>query len=253
LQANFTSAPQALRTRPGDGKMIGSIPASYRKWALAALFCLTGVFTAADVAQAQTDQGPVVDFNLFSAKNLVVGSTIKVDAEFAEKHDMDVPAPFSVIIPTSEDFFTAARFGPRGDAYMKISFATNEKQLIDNLRFVTMTVPLVEAEERLKLTAKMLAGQGLATAVRGYGNAQRKGIRRIRIGKYDAVEVVGSYTDSELGLMFVRLVGIPNPNSKFSIFAVINVVAGQTKIESADDLSSKTRSGRSLTTFRYLN
>ena len=172
--------------------------------------------------------------------------------EFAEKYDMDVPAPFSVIIPTSEDFYTAAKFGPRGDAYMKISFATGDRQLIDNLRLVTMSVPLAESVERLKLTAQMLAEQGFAMAVRGYDNPQSKGIRQIRIGKYDAVEVIGTYTDPELGLMYVRLVGIPNPDNPSSVFAVANVVAGRTEIGNAEDLTSKTRSGRALTTFRYL-
>jgi hypothetical protein len=231
--------------------MIRSNPASFRRWALAALICLSGAIAAIDVVQAQTDQGPVVDFNLFSVKNMVVGSTIKVDAAFAEKHDMDVPAPFSVIIPTSEDFFTAARFGPRGDAYIKISFATNDKQLIDNMRLVTMTFPLVETEARLKLIAKLLGEQAFAMAVRGYDNPQRKGMRKLKIGRYDAVEVIGTYSDPRLGPMYVRLVGIPNPNSRFSVYTVSNIVARRTKVESADDLTSKTRSGRSLTTFQY--
>jgi hypothetical protein len=223
------------------------------------LFLFTAL-AANNPVRAQSETPPVeepdepsVDFSLFSVRNPVVGKRVSVDAAFAEKHGMDVPAPFSVIIPASHDFLTVAAFGPGGDTYMKISFATPDRQLIDNLRIVSMTAPLGEPENRLNMTAGLLAEQGFDLAVQGFADAERHTVRKIRVGRYDAVEVIGTYTDPALGPMFVRLVGIPNPESRFSVFAITNVVAQRTKIADGDDLTEKTRSGRALTTFRYLD
>ncbi|MDP6708647.1 MAG: hypothetical protein QF893_20065, partial [Alphaproteobacteria bacterium] len=105
----------------------------------------------------------------------------------------------------------------------------------------------------LKMVANLLGKQGFAMVVKPYKSPKRDGVRKIKVGPYVAVEVYGRYVDPKHGVMYARLVGIPNPKSEHGIFMVANIASARLPLENPDELATKTRSGAALTTFRYLD
>ena len=92
---------------------------------------------------AAEDKKPSVNFDLLSVEGLWVGKTLTIDQAFAEEHGMPVPAPFSFVVPLSptKDYLVFVDPAPKpGDAWIKINFATSDRQLIENIQFVHMTV-----------------------------------------------------------------------------------------------------------------
>ena len=68
---------------------------------------------------------------------------------------------------------------------------------------------------------------------------------------YDAVEVLGIYTDPDFGKMYLRIVGILNPDSEDTVFAIANVASEQMSLPTPDDFD-KTRGGYVLSKFEFL-
>ncbi len=217
----------------------------------AAVVALTLFCVAAGPVRAQ-DNTPSVTFNLFSLEGLVVGDTYSIDGAFSEKNGVPVPAPFRFLVPR-EDNVTPLFTLPdaSGGLMIKVNFTTEDRQLIENLLFVNMRLPMVEREERLTILARLLANDGYKQAVSDYPQNEYIGARETKVGDYDGVEVVGKYIDPQLGLMYLRLVGIPNPNGVESVFAISNIVASRVQLESVGDLA-RTRSGTALRHFEYL-
>jgi hypothetical protein len=210
------------------------------------------MLSAGNAVSPAQENSASVTFNLFSLEGLVIGNTYSIDADFGEEYGITVPAPFRFLVP-KEDDVTPYFETPDGTdgMFLKISFATEDRQLIENLRFVRMTLPLGDRADRLTVLARLLANDGFNQAVSGYSENEYMGAREVKVGDYDAVEVIGKYIDPQLGLMYVRLVGIPNPDADASVFAVANIVASRFELESVDDLA-RTRSGTTLRFFEYL-
>ena len=203
---------------------------------------------------APDDKKPSITFNLLSVEGLVIGKTLTIDKAFGDQHGLKVPKPFSFVVPLSQDktYDTFVEPAPKpGEAYIKLNFATPDRQLIENIQFVNMTVPMGETQERLKLAAKTLGDRGLAMVMAGKANPGRDLVRTIKIGDYDAVEVIGHYEEANLGKMYTRLVGILNPDGMDSVAAISNIVLSRVPVETIDDFA-KTRSGALLLNFKYL-
>lgn len=199
------------------------------------------------------ETGGSITFNLLSIEGLVVGTTVTIDADFGAEHGIAVPAAFSVLIPTADDVRELMDPAPKpGNAFAKISFATEELVLIENIQFVPFTVPGEEMQARLQQTAELMAGPAFQAATEGYAEPVRIGVRETTAGEHPAIEVIGTYQDPDLGLMYLRIVGIPNPNGPDSVFAVANVVAALEPLPSPDDFP-RTRGGAALRHFDYLD
>jgi hypothetical protein len=219
----------------------------FRMSVLAAL--LLGAPIAA--APAQEISGSVT-FNLLSVEGLVIGTTVTVDADFGAEHGLEVPAPFSFLVPTADDVRELMDPAPRpGDAFVKVNFATNDLALIENLQFVPITLPMTTPDERLQTLAQLLAEDAFSMAVAGYENYTRDLVRLTTVGDYQAVEVIGRIDSPDLGLIYVRLVGIPNPAGPESVFTIANVVAALEPLPSPEDFP-QTRGGTALKHFKYL-
>jgi hypothetical protein len=217
------------------------------------LICtLLGLTLAAFPARAD-DQKPSVQFNILSVEGLVIGKTITIDQAFGEKNGVSVAAPFSFVVPLSlekaYEVFVEPAPNP-GDSYIKINFATPDRQLIENIQFVGMTIPMGDPEQRLKVVANLLGDKGLAQMLAGKLNPARDGVRAVKIGDYDAVEVIGHYEEEGLGKMYARIVGILNPNAPDSVAAISNVVLSRVPLQTVDDFAH-TRGGVLLSNFKY--
>ncbi len=204
------------------------------------------------LAQSASVKGEV-KFNLLSVEGLVVGKTLAVDTGFAAKHDIAVPRPFSVLVPTADEVLELVEYAPNGPRgpFFKVNFATQDRQLIENIQFVPFTLAPGEKEDRLKTLAGMLANDAFAMATRDYPKHKRDVVRKTTAGKYDAVEVIGRYEDPKLGLMYLRIVGIPDPDGPHGIFAIANVVAARQDLPTPDDFP-RTRGGAAIRYFKFL-
>ena len=216
--------------------------------ALAAIACAALVTTPAP-APAQ-DGGASIEITPFKVEGLVIGNSWISDAAFGEKHNVAVPAPFELIIPRGDDFLNATQPAPGGQGIVKFHFATLDKQPMENMEFVSMTIQMGDIEARLQSVAKALTEEAFPGAVAGSDGSKIDVMRKIEIGPYQAVEVVGRYQNQTDGLVHLRLVGIPHPDRAESVFVVMNLLCSRVAIETLGDFA-ETRSGRALTTFRY--
>ncbi|MBN9671300.1 hypothetical protein [Roseibium aggregatum] len=194
-----------------------------------------------------------VKFNLLSVEGLVVGKTVRVDEAFASRHGLAVPAPFSFLVPTEDDVVVLMDQAPgRGSAFVKLNFITKDRKLIENIQFVPMTLKLATTQERLNAVGRLLAGTAFQRAVANHAKPTRDLVRAVRIGDYNGVEVIGSYEDAVEGKMYLRIVGILNPNSRDGIVAIANVVASRLDLPAPNDFP-RTRGGVLLKNFRFLD
>lgn len=190
----------------------------------------------------------------FSVKGLTISKTYKIDADFGKKHGRDVPAPYRFDVPVSDSFTPWFNTPQKGDStQLKISFATKEKQLIENIRFIPFTVDLKEKNERVKATANLLANEGFQMATKGFSDVKRLGVVQADIAGYDAVVVVGQYTDPSLGPMFVRLVGILNPDAEDCVMMVANFNPKLSAANAPDKLHLDGITYKVIESFRYLD
>lgn len=227
------------------------MPRVFRFIFLMSTMALTLAFVPVSAQEAAPE--PSVEFNLLSVEGLVVGTTISVDKAFGAEHEIDVLAPFSFLVPTADNVRELLDPAPQpGQALVKVNFATMDRELIENLQFVPYTLPLGETEERMNMLAGMMANDAFQMAVGTHDENIRDVVRPIKIGNLDAVEVIGRYQDADLGLMYLRIVGILNPASEHSVFAISNVVSTRQPIPTPNDFP-QTRSGTALKNFQFLN
>ena len=201
-------------------------------------------------ASAQEDEGPTVELNVLTVEGLTIGTSWIFDADFAQEHNVAVPAPFQLVVPKGDDFLVGTEVAPGGDSIIKYHFVTPDKQLMENIQFIPMTLPLGDMEARLEALAKLIAQQAFPAATGGAEEFKINAARKIAIGPYEAVEVVGRYLEEPHGLVHLRIVGIPNPERPESIFVVSNLLDSHVSLQSLDDLA-ETRSGKTLSSFRF--
>ena len=205
------------------------------------------------------EEAPSFKFSLFEVEGFVISDSYTIGKSFAERFELSVRVPFTIDVPRQDNVTTFFDPGDgTDDMQLKIDFVTGDKDtelsdrlLIENQRFVTLTLPMGPPEERLQALARLLANDGFSMAVAGYKQNEYIGTRGTKIGDYDAIEVVGRYVDPAIGVLYVRIVGIPNPNGEISIFSVANVVADKFDLSDPDDLAL-TGSGKTLSSFEYI-
>jgi len=171
-----------------------------------------------------------------------------IDKAFTEKFEGPEPSPFHLNVPTSDGFLTL--MDTKSGGYVKFSFATPEREFLENLHLVNLDLEPGPAEKRLTTLEGLMAGPAFKAAVKGFENPVQLGIRRIAIGPLTAVEVVGSYRDPKAGPMYLRIVGLAHPEQARGTFVVINIQAQRTPLKTAGDFAG-TLSGRALASFRY--
>jgi hypothetical protein len=204
-------------------------------------------------AWAQTGATGKVEFNILNVQGLVVGAPLRYDAKFAADNKIAVPAPFTTVAPMHASFQTLNVNAPKpGDSIAKLNFASLDgKTLLENVQFVPLELPMVPAQQRLQQAADLLSTTGVQRTTAGKKNPTLKLVRAIKIGPYDAVEVIGTYDSDANGMMFYRMVGILNPKSKDSLMVLSNVVASRVAIVNPDDFA-KSRSGAVTQNIRFI-
>lgn len=226
------------------------------------LMASTFLFLAMNSSAATAQQtAPTFKFSLFEVEGFTISKTISLDADFtAANAGLEIPAPFKIAIPEQSGITPLYNVGDGSNGeILKISFTTgdretpmSERKLVENIRFVTMSLPLKDQTQRLDNLADLIQNQIFAMATQGYQNIQYVGAKTSTFGGLVVLEAVGQYIDPSIGLMLVHIVGYPNPNDANSVFAVSNIVADMFELSSYDDLAF-TGGGRTLSSFEYLD
>ncbi len=218
---------------------------------LALIFFSTPAFASED--------GFSFKFNLFSVEGFVVTDNYTIDEDFGQRNDVEVLAPFTFKIPRQDNVTPLFIIGSgSGGMIIKINFTTgdkdtdiNERNFIENTQFISMVLPMGEPEERIAVLTQLLRTDAFNGATADYEQKELMGSRNAKIGDLDVVDVVGRYIDPDLGLVYVRIVGFPNPDSPDAVFSVSNILAERFDFSSLDELEF-TGGGKTLSSFEYI-
>jgi hypothetical protein len=211
----------------------------------AALFSIAG-------AAAQDNGGPTVRFDLLNIEGLIVGTTLKVDAAYGQTHGVTIKTPFSFLVPTEGGLAIFVENATAEDStYIKVNFATEDRQLVENIQFVPISIGLADRQVRLDTLAKLLVEQAFPIVVANYPENNMIGWRETTLGAYDAIEVLGEYIDPANGHMYARVVGYLNTDAPETVMAIANISARFTPIDDPSQFS-RTRSGVAMNHFAFI-
>ena len=206
---------------------------------------ITASFFAAallGLAQAEEKVEP------YEIKRLIIGQSVVIDEAYAEKNKTAKPSPFSLTIPTGEDFLTL--LDAKQGGYLKVTFASPEKAFLEAIHFVDMEVPTDLKEKRIPAVAKLMSEKVFQNVTKGLKDPKVLAIRETEIGSLGAVEVIGRYMDDKDGLIYLWIVGLPHPVKSTSTYAVATIHYGRRPIKTDADFR-ETLAGRALYSFRY--
>ncbi len=184
----------------------------------------------------------------YEIKRLIIGKQVVIDKAYAEQNGLKEPTPFKLTIPTGEDFLTV--LDAKQGGFLKVSFASPDKQFLESIHFVDMDVPADLAESRTAVVAKLMSERVFQNVTQGMQDPKVLSIREIEIGGLGAVEVIGRVTDKNAGLLYLWIVGLPHPVQSKGTYAVATVHFARRPMETDEDFR-KTLAGRTLYSFAY--
>ena len=223
------------------------MPAS-RNAALA--FMLAFVLPAAGpVASAETIAP--LDHKVISAR--VAGRALRIDGTRNDAAGAVSPAPpFQLVVPTDRDGTWGARLAksPK-NTLARVIFTMPDGAFVENIGFFSATLPFSGTEARLERFATLLNFNVVPILLKQFPDGQKSGIRKTRVGPYEAVEIFGGYTHPDYGPMQWRLVGIPHPDRRDSIYTLSQIALRSMPLPSVDDFGHSLW-GMTLESMRYI-
>lgn len=209
---------------------------------------------AGTVGGVQAQTGGSVDFNLFELEGAATNRIFIFDDAYAEDTGVTVPVPFSVAVPNQDRVDLIADGQPDGGAFARFTFATGDpRQFVESIQVVTATIPVLpEADDpdraRIESAAWLLREHAFPVAVQGFEDAEILASEAFEFDGYMGAQVIGRYTDPELGPMLLRLTAHPNPNGATSYVTVAHINLGLVPVVDGETLrqSLSGRVGNSL-------
>lgn len=199
-----------------------------------ALAVLAASFVPAAAQQIEAEGSVTV--TPFEARGITLSTIYTVDAAFADKHGVDVPAPFSLAAPRRDAQQILAQAKPPGGGPIKIYFTTadEERKIYSSLQILTYTLKTDDPQKRLEV------GQHLATEVlKSLGATEDTRVnvtRNVTIGDLPAVEVVGNFENNDNDRLLVRLVALAKPETSNGIIGVAVGHPRQGQIKKVEDI-----------------
>lgn len=222
------------------------------KQILATLLLIAGL---AQGASAQVSGS--VEFNLFELEGAVSNRVFLFDEGYEEQYGVEVPVPFSISVPNQQEVELIADGQPEGGAFARFTFVTGDpRQFVENIQIVTATIPfLPEAAEpdraRVESAAWLLREQAFPVAVQGHQGGEILAVEIYEFNGHLGAQLIGRYTDADLGPMLLRLTAHPNPNGAASYITVANINLSLVPVVDGETLR-QTLSGRVGNSLTYL-
>lgn len=199
-----------------------------------AALCAGAVAFAGTMALAQ-DTGASVTISPLTLEGVSVGKKIVVDSSFAEQYGVEVPLPFEIIIPTIDGQNVYYDPAPGGSGILKVTFATSEDKVRSNIQIVPFTLGMAESDARLQ-AARGLLQQALETSIPNLERSEVLVLQSFEVGPYPAIEVVAKYDGGADGLVILRVVAIPDPNSINGLMVVMNTLVDNNEMSKVSDI-----------------
>lgn len=196
--------------------------------------CVSSAFLATPLAAQTTGSttDTTIEINPLTVEGLVVGKRRSIGADFAAKHKIEVPIPFSFTIPTDRTKVIRVEPAPGGSGIYKVNFATDDVKLKSSLQLVPITIGIGEDAARKQSLAK-IAKQAFVASVPDLDKAQIDVLRPTEIGPYLAAEALGRYDGGADGVVALRVVAFVGPDSAYGLVGIINALpknAGMSKV-----------------------
>ncbi|MDT0681431.1 hypothetical protein RM543_01945 [Roseicyclus sp. F158] len=200
------------------------------------------------VTAAATAQEATFDPASLAGDDTLRQETFTADAALAESTGRDIPVPFTLEVPVSDRFLTLIDSAPSGGV-VKISFALGGEEgrvrLLENLNILTATLPEAEDGAGTGLLDRLLTQDAFPLAVQDFPEAKQITLEDVEIGGTAGRQLIGTYRIPSLGLMYLRLVALPDAEAQNALVAIVNIDAQRVQLASTSDLES-TITGRAL-------
>ena len=200
------------------------------------------------VASAAADEKTETKAEPYKIERLIIGQKVLVDKTFAEKNETPEPSPFSITIPTGEDFLTLVDAKQGG--FLKVTFASPDRAFLESIHFVDMEVPSDLKDKRTPVVAKLMSETVFQNVTKDQKDAKILAIREAEVGGLGAVEVIGRYADEKDGLIYLWIVALPHPVKSKGTYAIATIHHGRRPLTSDDEFPDSL-AGRALYSFRY--
>lgn len=178
----------------------------------------------------------------------VIGQHFTLDEAFSQEHGREIPAPFEFVAPTGSghrNYVVPAT----GSGIIKAFFLTPDDQIMSNIQFMPIFIDAGEPAQRLDF-ARPLLKQIFERHIPEGAQSAVDGVQITNVGPYPAIEAIGHFDSGEDGILVIRVVAIPRPDSEEGIAVVILASVDVLKIEDVSEIYS-TLASLALTTFRY--
>ena len=223
---------------------------------LFAAACVATAVSLSAFAQEKTTDNDVKDgkptageTKPYEIKRLIIGKSVVINKEFADKNGIPEPSPFSITIPTGEDFLTL--LDTKKGGFLKVTFASPDREFLESVQFVDMEVPADLKEKRTPAIAQLMSQKVFVNATKDLKDAKVLAIRETEIGGLGAVEVIGRYTDADSGLIYLWIFGLPHPVNSKGTYAIATLHFGRRPIVTDQDFRN-TLAGRAIFSFQYI-
>jgi len=205
--------------------------------------------TLAQGALAQST-APTFEFNFLKIEGLIIGAPFALDDAYEKAAGRAIPTRLKMIIPTAKDTYRILVDNQPSGGMVKINFATPDQTLIDSVHIIDATIPMQAMDKRLAQFAGLLKDSVYPISVDGMADAKLLALRNQQMGKYATVELIATYTDPEIGPMYLRILGVPHPDKAESIFIIINVNAQLEPLDNLDQFA-QTLSGKTVNSITF--
>lgn len=182
---------------------------------------ITGIYGQTDTANlpALTETPGHFRIGELEVQGAVAGDAYRVNSAFMQRVGLqDIDAHFSITVPRAEGRTVTGG----GGQILTIGYL-QDGRAVEIIRFTTLTVPMVDPDERVRILADLLLREGPNMTFSSWDEGSFEGIYRTSIGTNHAVVLQGWVRSAKEGQYWVRLYGILNPNSETGILVFVLV------------------------------
>lgn len=153
------------------------------------------------------------------------GKLIVVDKAYLRKQGSDEApdAPFSIVLPKAaadQGIFITGK--PKVPEIIRVSLATKDKKLMENIRFTSLKVGVKDSSKlRVQKALAMIESQMVPKFFNGYVGGKIVDRYQTKVGPYDAGVLLGQMSGKDDKKYFVKFVAIIQPGKADGLVAVM--------------------------------
>ena len=178
-------------------------------------------------------------FKPLVVEGLVLRDRVAIGPDFAEKHRIEVAAPFTFTVPRVDGLLRVAKFpADLGQAYIKIVYGSADETFMESIQFNPFALDPGPIEQRRQKLAGFLENTVWAEITKVQGERKIDALRARKIGAFEAVELIGRYVDTQdsNGTVLARVVALMQQDSRNGLIATINIATKMVSVTNDAEL-----------------